>query len=52
MAMKVYQYALDRYDDNMLVAWNYYNTGRSNLINDRIYKVKGVIMLLKKELNS
>lgn len=52
MAMKVYKYALDRYDDNMLVAWNYYNTGRKNLINDRIYKVKGAIILLKKELDS
>jgi len=52
MAMSVYKYALNRYDDNMLVAWNYYNTGRANLINDRIYKVKGAIMLLKKELDS
>ncbi len=52
MAMMVYKYALNRYDDNMLVAWNYYNTGRASLVNDRIYKVKGAIMLLKKELDS
>lgn len=52
MAKQVYDYALDRYNGNILKAWNYYNTGRDRLINDRVYKMRGFILVLKEELKS
>lgn len=50
VAVNVYDYALDRFDGNWSKAWNYYNTGREEIINDRVVKMKSVLALLKKEL--
>lgn len=50
MAMATYNYALRRYNGNLIKAWNYYNTGRDKIINDRIFKVKGFIMVLQEEI--
>ena len=51
MAKNVYDYALDRYNGSTLKAWNYYNTGRDRLINDRVYKMRGIVMVLKEQLS-
>lgn len=51
MSLKVYTYALNRFDNNLVKAWNYYNTGKEAIINDRIYKMKGAVMLLKQEID-
>lgn len=50
MVLSVYDYALDRYNGNVLTSWNYYNTGKKQIINDRIYKMKGIIMVLQDEV--
>ena len=50
MAMDTYKYGLSRYKGSLLMSWNYYNTGRDYIINDRVYKVKGFMMVLKEEL--
>lgn len=50
MAMKVYDYGLDKFDGDIVMAWNYYNTGRDDIINDRIYKVKAMVTLLQQEI--
>ena len=52
MAMDTYNYALERYDGNLIRSWNYYNTGRDRIINDRIFKVKGFIMVLQEEIKN
>lgn len=50
MAKQVYNYALDKYNGNLEIAWNYYNTGRSKIINDRIYEMKALTKLISEEL--
>lgn len=52
MAKREYNYALNRYNGSILKSWNYYNTGRDRLINDRVYKMKGFIMVLEEELKN
>lgn len=50
MAKKVYAYALDKYNGDLKIAWNYYNTGRATIINDRIYRMKALTVLISEEL--
>lgn len=50
MAKKVYNYALDKYNGNLEIAWNYYNTGRAKIINDRIYRMRALTKLISEEL--
>lgn len=49
MSLKVYNYGLDKFDNTKL-AWNYYNTGKKHIVNDRIYEMKGIIMVIEDEV--
>ena len=40
----------DKLYDNTKLAWNYYNTGRKTIVNDRIYEMKGIIMVIEDEV--
>lgn len=49
MSLKVYNYGLEKFKTTLL-SWNYYNTGRKNIINDRVYQMKGIIMVIEDEV--
>lgn len=50
MALKVYNYAKDRYNNDTIKVWNYYASGRDKIVGDRIYKMKAITTVLKEEL--
>lgn len=50
MALKVYNYAKDRYNNDTIKVWNYYASGRDKIVGDRIYKMKAITMVLNEEL--
>lgn len=52
MALETYDYGMERYDNNITKAWNYYNTGRDEIINDRIFMMRGIIKVLREELKN
>ena len=51
MALKVYNYAKDRYNNDTIKVWNYYASGRDKIVGDRIYRMKAITMVLKEELS-
>lgn len=51
MALKVYNYAKDRYNNDTLKVWNYYASGKDKIVGDRIYRMKAITMVLKEELS-
>lgn len=50
MALKVYNYAKDRYNNDTLKVWNYYASGKDKIVGDRIYRMKAITMVIKEEL--
>ncbi len=51
MALKVYNYAKDRYNNDTLKVWNYYASGKDKIVGERIYRMKAITMVLKEELS-
>lgn len=51
MALKVYNYAKDRYNNDTIKVWNYYASGRDKIVGDRIFKMKAITMVLKEEIS-
>ena len=50
MALKVYNYAKDRYNNDTIKMWNYYASGRDKITGDRIYRMKAITTVLKEEI--
>lgn len=52
LALDTYEYGLTKSKGNILKSWNVYNTGDVKTVNDRIYQMKGIIMVLEKEVKA
>lgn len=51
MALKVYNYAKDRYNNDTIKVWNYYASGKDKIVGDRIYRMKAITTVIKEELS-
>ena len=52
LALDHYKYGLEISNGNIRKSWNIYNTGNKKIINDRIYQMKGIIMVLEQEVKN
>ena len=52
LALDHYKYGLEISNVNIRNSWNIYNTGNKKIINDRIYQMKGIIMVLEQEVKN
>lgn len=50
LALDTYEYGMDISNGDIKKSWNVYNTGKTKIINDRIYQMKGIIMVLSEEV--
>ena len=50
LALDHYEYGMKISNGNIMKSWNVYNTGNTKIINDRIYQMKGIIMVLAEEV--
>ena len=50
LALDHYDYGMKISNGNIMKSWNVYNTGNTKIIHDRIYQMKGIIMVLAEEV--
>ena len=50
LALDHYDYGMKISNGSIMKSWNVYNTGNTKIINDRIYQMKGIIMVLAEEV--
>lgn len=50
LALDMYKYGMDVSNGNLKKSWNVYNTGNTKIINDRVYQMRGIILVLTEEI--